>query len=112
MNNVNKNILDFIDAAINNGIAQEEGNANQANKFYRIIEKRTKWLNEQNELCNPSFIELLYHENDYVRYHASCALLHVKSDEAINTLTNLSEKKGILGFSSKMTIKEFNKGNI
>ena len=68
MNNVNKNILDFIDAAINNGIAQEEGNANQANKFYRIIEKRTKWLNEQNELCNPSFIELLYHENDYVRY--------------------------------------------
>ncbi|MDY5575934.1 MAG: hypothetical protein SPF70_00430 [Lachnospiraceae bacterium] len=49
---------------------------------------------------------------DYVKYHASCALLHVKSDEAINVLTNLSDKKGILGFSSKMTIREFNKGSI
>lgn len=112
MNNVNTIIMDFINAATYNGVAQESGNANQANKFYRVIEKRIKWLNERNELCNPSFVELLYHENDYVKYYASCALLHVKSDEAINVLTNLSEKKGLLGFSSKMTIREFNKGSI
>lgn len=112
MNDVNTIILEFIDAAINNGIAQEDGNANQANKFYRVIEKRTKWLTEQNELCNPFFLELLYHENDYVKYYASCALLHERSDEALSTLSYLSEKRGILGFSSKMTIVEFKKGNI
>lgn len=112
MNDVNNVILDFINASINNGVAQEDGNANQANKFYRVIEKRTKWLIDHNELCNPLFLELLHHENDYVRFHTSCALLHIESDDALNTLLELTEKRGLLGFSSKMTISEYRKGNI
>ncbi len=84
----------------------------KANKFYTIIEKRKKWLVDHNELCNVNFLELLNHENDYVRLHVACALLHEKTEEALNTLKYLSEKKGILGFSAKMTISEYKKGHI
>ena len=112
MNDVNNIISDFVDASINNGIAQEDGNANQANKYYRVIEKRKKWLIDHDELCNPDFLKLLNHENDYVRLHVSCALLHVKDREALNTLSYLSKKMGILGFTAEMTISEYKKGHI
>ena len=112
MDNAKEIISDFVDASIKNGKAQEDGNANQANKFYSVIEKRRKWLVEHNELCNIDFLKLLNHENDYVRLHVACTLLHVKSEEAIATLSALAEKKGILGFSAKMTISEYKKGHI
>lgn len=113
MNDVNTVILDFVNASINNGIAQEDGNANQANKYYRIIEKRKKWLIDHNEICNTNFLELLNHKNDYVKLHVACTLLHVKNnEEALNALSYLAEKKGILGFSAKMTISEYKKGHI
>lgn len=112
MNDINNIILDFVDASINNGIAQEDGNANQANKYYRVIEKRKKWLVDHDELCNANFLELLNHENDYVRLHVSCALLHVKNKDAVNTLSDLAKKEGILGFSAEMTISEYEKGHI
>lgn len=112
MNDINNIILDFVNASINNGIAQEEGKSNQANKYYRVLEKRKKWLVDHNELCNVKFLELLNHENEYVRLHVSCALLHVKNKEAINVLSDLAKKKGILGFSAKMTISEYEKGHI
>lgn len=112
MRDINAIILEFINASINNGIAQENGNANQANKFYRVIQKRIKWLNEQGEICNPNFLKLLYYENDYVKYYTACALLHVKNNDALDTLLALTEKKGLLGFSAKMTIKEYKEGNI
>lgn len=112
MDNVNNIISDFENASINNGLAQEDGNANQANKYYRLIEKRKKWLIDHDELSNPVFLELLNHDNDYVRLHASCALLHVKNEEAVNTLSELAKKKGIIGFSAEMTISEYEKGHI
>lgn len=34
MYNINTVISDFIDAAMNNGIALEDGNANRANKYF------------------------------------------------------------------------------
>lgn len=112
MNDLNSVVVDFIESAINDGIAQEEGNANQSNKCYRRIEKRIKWLTEHGELGNAMFLELLNHRDDYVKYHTACALLHEKEDMAIDTLKVISEKKGILGFSAKMTISEYEKGHI
>ena len=112
MSDINAIILEFVDASINNGIAQENGNSNQANKFYRVIQKKIKWLNEHGEICNPIFLKLLHHENDYVRYYTACALLHAKNNDALDTLLALTEKKGLVGFSSKMTIKEYKEGNI
>ena len=89
MSDINAIILEFVDASINNGIAQENG-----------------------EICNPIFLKLLHHENDYVRYYTACALLHAKNNDALDTLLALTEKKGLVGFSSKMTIKEYKEGNI
>ena len=55
MYNINTVISDFIDAAMNNGIALEDGNANRANKYFRVIEKKIKWLREHDELTNQLF---------------------------------------------------------
>ena len=52
-------------------------------------------------------MQLLDHEDDYVRLHAACALLHEKSEDALSTLSDLAEKKSILGFTAKMTISEY-----
>ena len=112
MCNINIVISDFIDAATNNGIALEDGNANQANKYFRTTEKKIKWLKEHDELTNQLFIDLLSHQNDYVKYYTACALLHVYTDIALHTLSVLEKKRGLLGFSAEMTIKEYRKGNI
>ena len=112
MYNINTVISDFIDAATNNGIALEDGNANQANKYFRVTEKKIKCLKEHDELTNHLFIDLLSHQNDYVKYYTACALLHVQTDIALNTLSVLEKKRGLLGFSAEMTIKEYRKGNI
>ena len=66
MYNINTVISDFIDAAMNNGIALEDGNANRANKYFRVIEKKIKWLRDHDELTNQLFTDLLSHQNDYV----------------------------------------------
>lgn len=112
MNDLNTVITDFVESAINDGIAQENGNANQSNKNLRRIEKRIKWLVEHEELGNIKFVKLLAHQNDYVRYHTACALLHEKENMAIDTLKEISKKRGILGFSAKMTISEYKNGHI
>lgn len=112
MYNINTVISNFIDAATNNGSALKDGNANQANKYFRVIEKKTKWLKEHDELTNQLFTDLLFHQNDYVKYHTACALLRVQTDIALNTLSVLEKKRGLLGFSAEMTIKEYQKGNI
>ena len=39
------------------------------------------------------FLELLNHQDDYVKYHTACALLHEKEDMAIDTLKAISQKK-------------------
>lgn len=44
MSDVNSIIADFANAAINNGKAQEDGNANQANTYYSVIEKKQNGL--------------------------------------------------------------------
>ena len=93
MNNLKTVVMDFTESAINDGIAQEEGNVNQSNKCYRRIEKRIKWLTEHDELGNDMFLELLNHQDDYVKYHTACALLHEKEDMAIDTLKAISQKK-------------------
>lgn len=112
MSDINTVISDFVNASINNGIALEDGNSNQANKYYRIIEKKINWLKSHNEISNILFSDLLNHPNDYVKYHASFALLHFKTDIALKTLAKLSEKQGLLGFSAEMIISEYKKGNI
>ena len=54
MYNINTVISDFIDAAMNNGIALEDGNANRANKYFRVIEKKIKWLREHDPYYTSS----------------------------------------------------------
>ena len=112
MNDLDKVIRDYIESSIKQGIALEEGNANKANRYYRRIRKRIKWLDEKGELGEDSFSNLLSHPNDYVKYHTAYALLHKKEDMAIDMLVKISERKDILGFSAEMTISEFKKGNI
>lgn len=102
----------FVDASINYGIAQEEGNANKVNKFVRKIEKASKELKERNEIENPSFIALLNHSNDYVKFHAAFSLLRVNDDLSKPILLELSKKNGLIGFEAKMSLSEYEKGNI
>ena len=81
-------------------------------KFRREEDEADKWLREHDELTNQLFTDLLSHQNDYVKYHTACALLHVHTDIVLNTISVLEKKRGILGFSAEMTIKEYRKGTI
>lgn len=39
-------------------------------------------------------------------------IIACENNDALDTLLALTEKKGLVGFSSKMTIKEYKEGNI
>lgn len=71
-----------------------------------------KSLNENDEINNPLFGSLLYHPNDYVKFHAAFSLLHVNEQLAKTVLQSLSEKEGVIGFEAQMSLSEFEKENI
>lgn len=109
---VNNIIKNYVDAAILYGEEQEKGNAKKVNKQVERINNSIAILRKYDLLNNEVFLNLLYHENDYVKFHTAYSILHVNEKEALKNLELLSQKGGLLGFESKISIEEYKKGNI
>lgn len=111
MNDIEKIIKEYIKAATKHGEATEEGKHSLANKQYRIIEKNIDRLksieNGINKLEN-----LLEHQSDYVKLWSARYLLFSQEEKAKGTLLQLTNKSGFLGFTAKITLDEWDKGNI
>lgn len=110
--NENEWIEKYIDAAINYGKAQEEGNFKEVNKNAEKIQIIRKELKKGSEIYLEQLESLLNHDNDYVRLKASFDLLSIQSKKAENELVELSRKRGLIGFEAEMILQEWEKGNL
>lgn len=101
----------FVTAAIKHGEGTEQGNHKLANKQYKIIEKS---INELKSIENgiDEFEGLLEHEVDYVRLWCARYLLASRNMKAKRALSELISKPGFLGLTAKLTLDEWDKGNI
>jgi hypothetical protein len=107
-----KIIENFINASIKQGESIEEGNWKVANRQYKIIEKSYQHLRKLDEKSVYELIKLLDYNNDYVKLWSATYSLSIDEEKAKNVLKILSNKSGGLGLTAKMTLQEWEKGNI
>ncbi|CAH2715096.1 hypothetical protein BACCIP111895_02280 [Neobacillus rhizosphaerae] len=104
----------------------------RAPKFGDIAKKRWEYLNNDDstkgnncydellsiaiELRNEGKLHelggLLDNENEGVQFEAATKLLTLNFEKAEKTLEKLTEKKGVLPFSAKMTLRQWRAGNL
>ncbi|MGD6842173.1 hypothetical protein ACQCVH_06580 [Bacillus infantis] len=104
----------------------------RAAKFGEIAMKRWEYLNiEDSTKGNKCYDELLTiaielrnegnlheldglldSENEGVQFEAATKLLTLNFEKAEKTLEKLTDKKGILPFSAKMTLRQWRAGNL
>ncbi|OQB24674.1 MAG: hypothetical protein BWY11_00896 [Firmicutes bacterium ADurb.Bin182] len=107
-----KNEIDkFVNACIEKGRFEELGDSKSGNKCYKIIRSVYEQLRDSGRL--NELTTLLEHENPYVRLWASSYALQIVPKQAEETLEKLSAIKSVMaGFSAKITLQEWKKGNL
>ena len=101
----------FVDACIAKGEGEESGNTKQDRKHYEIIHSSYLRLKEAGRL--EELLELLNHENPYVRLWAASYTLQIAPAKAERTLEELSCIRGVpAGFSASITLKEWRAGRL
>ncbi len=101
----------FIDAAASHGEATETGDYNRGNKQYKAIVKTYKQLKDQKGGIE-ALHQLMYHSNLSVQSWAASVLLDIYTEEAEKVLQSIADGHGLVGFSAKMTLQEWKKGNL
>lgn len=107
---LNSALLMFQEAAIKHAEATEKGDYKLGNKNYAVIAKIISFLKEQNKLEVLS--ELLNHDSVGVRMWAATFLLPFHEKEGLQVLNKIASESGILSFTAKTTVSEWEKGNL
>ena len=101
----------FINACVAKGKAEQIGDSDSDKLHYDIIDSIYQLLKNSTRLND--LVELLEHENPYVRLWAAYYCLQVTPSKAENALKKLSKEKGVMaGFSAQITLDEWRKGNL
>ena len=101
----------FVDACIAKGEGEESGNTKDDRKHYKIIHSSYLQLKDAGRL--EELLNLLNHENPYVRLWAASYTLQIAPAKAEKTLRKLSCIRGIpAGFSASITLKEWRAGRL
>ncbi len=103
-----------IQSAIEYGIAAYEviDNSRKTNRLYDISFERFNNLKSIGEKGIIELEKLLEHPNEYVKYCSATHLLSVKEEKAKTVLNQLTNKPQTFGFSVKMLLREWDKGNL
>ena len=101
----------FINACIAKGKAEQTGDTDADKFHYDVIGSVYNLLKNNNRLTD--LVELLEHEDPYVRLWAAYYCLRVTPSKAEETLKTLSKEKGVIvGFSAQITLDEWRKGTL
>ena len=107
---MNADIQEYVKACIIKGESDDVGDSKEGNKQYAII--NTLYLSLKSNDRLSELIPLLRHENPYVRLWAASHTLRTAKSKAVRTLKSLSKLRGMVGFISATTLKEWKKGNL
>lgn len=100
-----KMINKFADIAIERWELLESGNSKKANKYFYILNNIVDELKNTDNITQ--LLVLLTHSDDRVKYEAASKLLLVVPDEAEKILVDISQKRGLLSFTAKQTLREW-----
>ena len=100
----------FEDAAIKQEEAISMGKSKIANRNYDKIAEVIKYLRINKTLDKLSVFYI--HPNQSVRSWAAAYLLPVNEKESIKVLKKIANRKGPGAFDAKMTIQEWENGNL
>lgn len=87
-------------------------NSRKTNRLYDNNFKNFKTLKSLGKKGIDEIEKLLEYPNDYVKYCSAVHFLSVKEEKAKIVLKQLIDKTQTFGFSVKMLIKEWDKGNL
>jgi hypothetical protein len=90
--------------------AIEKGDYQAVNKNYGIVINAVKFIKSQNEI--DALLDFLTYPSVGVRLSAAIFLLPQYEGKALNVLQEIAGKTGILSLTAKMTIDEWEKGNL
>ncbi len=108
---MNTEVLKFAEACIFKGECERLGDSRKEKREYRKIRSLYLFLKENQRLYE--LIELLDHENPYVRLWAAAYTLQISPQKSEKVLEELIPLKGTLvGLSASITLKEWRKGNL
>lgn len=108
---MNTDLYKFASACTLKGEYEEIGDSKNGNKQYKTINSIYLLLKKENRL--DELLELLDHENPYVRSWAAGYILQISPLRAEKTLEELANiKSRPVGFNAEMTLREWKKGNL
>jgi len=107
---MNDRIVRFRELSIERWKYLNDGDSKNGNKCYDELLAIARELRIENKLQDLDI--LLDDENDGVKFEAGTKLLTINSKKAEKTLEKLTEKKGTLPFTVKMTLKTWRAGNL
>lgn len=105
-------IEDYIYSAYTYGDAMENGDYEAANEHLDENKQAFEGLIRFGSLGSRSIYQLLSHENPHVRISAATHLLATYPAESLAVLETLANAPGFQGFSAKMVLEDFKKGDI
>ncbi|MCB2362146.1 hypothetical protein [Clostridium estertheticum] len=100
----------FIESAIKNGEAVEKGESKKANKEFDLLQKYYLQLKESESINILS--PLLESNNKYVQLWSSYYLLSIETKRSEIILEELSQIRGLISITAKITLKEWKKGTL
>ncbi|MEO5673102.1 MAG: hypothetical protein ABIQ74_00510 [Chitinophagales bacterium] len=104
---------EFVDNAIIHGQCTLNGDYKKGNKAYDKISKVKKKLYSYGEECYVnSLLRILVHDDAAVKQFASGNLLPFEPEIAREVLKELSKLPNLIGFSSEMALREWDKGKL
>lgn len=103
-------VVQFKEIALKRWIYLEEGDSKKGNKYYDELLSIATELRDDGRLIDLEC--LLDEENDGVKFEVASKLLTVDNIKAEKVLIKITEKKGTLPFTAKMTLKQWKAGNL
>ncbi|WP_019555679.1 DUF2019 domain-containing protein [Propionispira raffinosivorans] len=112
MRPLEKIIDEYIEACIKGEDAQERGDSKTYNKQQRVIQKIRKELKLNSEYGLEKLVPFFEHSNRFVRLETAISLVPIQPDRSKAVLLELSNTRGLTAFNAKMTLSEWEKGNL
>lgn len=112
MRPLEKIISEYLEACITGENAQERGDSKTYNKQQKIIQKIRRELKANIEYGLEQLLPFLEHQNRFVRLETAISLAPVQPERAKKVLSELIDTKGLTAFNARMTLIEWEKGNL
>jgi len=104
---MDKEVMEFRSIAKERWVYLENGDSKNGNKCFDRLGKLVSTLKDRNDL--EKLVVLLDDMDDGVKFEAASKLLSLYPNESESALKCVSQKKGVLPFAAKQTLKQLKK---